>query len=124
MRTIREIWDKCKGEWFTALVLVLVALIAFGLGRLSQLEQPKFPIQIKNDKNAGTASASESISNNTTTQNTKSGQVVGSKQGSKYHFPWCSGAKRIKAENLVTFATIEEAKAAGYEPAANCEGLN
>ena len=52
-----------------------------------------------------------------------SGEVVASKSGTKYHLPTCSGAKSIKPENLITFATIAEAKAAGYTPAANCKGL-
>ena len=29
--------------------------------------------------------------------------VVGSKSGTKYHFPSCSGAKRIAPQNLITF---------------------
>ena len=120
MRTIKEILDKCKGEWYLALVLILVILLAFGLGRLSRLEQPKFPIKIQQIEQANNTN---NVTTNVTTQN-NNGQVVGSKQGSKYHFPWCSGAKRIKPENLVTFATIEKARVAGYEPAANCEGLN
>lgn len=49
--------------------------------------------------------------------------VVGSKNSNKYHFPWCSGAKRIKAENIVSFTSFEAARAAGYGPASNCPGL-
>ena len=51
------------------------------------------------------------------------GEVVASKTGTKYFLPWCSGAKNISAENLVTFPSAEEAKAGGYTPAANCKGL-
>lgn len=51
------------------------------------------------------------------------GKIVGSKNGSKYHYPWCQGAERIKEENKVWFATAAEAKRAGYTPAANCPGL-
>ncbi|MEK7610426.1 MAG: hypothetical protein AAB468_01620 [Patescibacteria group bacterium] len=51
------------------------------------------------------------------------GQVVASKKGKKYHLPWCAGAKAIAAANKVTFASAEEARAAGYTPAANCPGL-
>jgi hypothetical protein len=51
------------------------------------------------------------------------GQVVASKTGAKYYLPWCATAKRIKPENQVWFASQEAAKAAGYEPAANCKGL-
>lgn len=51
------------------------------------------------------------------------GEVVASKSGTKYYFPWCGTAKRIKEENKVWFASRAEAEAAGYEPAANCKGL-
>jgi hypothetical protein len=51
------------------------------------------------------------------------GKYVASKSGSAYHFPWCSGAKRIKEENKIYFNTKEEAEKAGYHPAGNCKGL-
>lgn len=51
------------------------------------------------------------------------GEVVASKSGAKYFFPWCGGAKLIKEENKVWFASADAARAAGYEPAANCKGL-
>ncbi|MFH1608762.1 MAG: hypothetical protein ABH951_01935, partial [Patescibacteria group bacterium] len=51
------------------------------------------------------------------------GLLVGSKNGTKYHYPWCSGALRIKEENKVWFNSMEEARQAGYTPAANCKGL-
>jgi hypothetical protein len=51
------------------------------------------------------------------------GKYLASKNGTKYYLPTCSGAKRIKEENKVWFATIEDAQAAGLGPAANCPGL-
>jgi len=51
------------------------------------------------------------------------GAYVGSRNGSKYHFPWCPGAQQIKEENKVWFSSVEEAQKAGYTPAANCKGL-
>lgn len=50
-------------------------------------------------------------------------EVVGSRNGGKYHYPWCSGAKQIKDSNLIYFNTIDEARALGYLPAKNCKGL-
>jgi hypothetical protein len=51
------------------------------------------------------------------------GKYLASKNGKKYYLPSCSGAKRIKDENKVWFATLEDAQAAGLTPAANCPGL-
>ncbi|HOA47541.1 MAG TPA: Ada metal-binding domain-containing protein [Candidatus Pacearchaeota archaeon] len=49
--------------------------------------------------------------------------IVASKNGTVYHYVWCSGAKRIKEENKIYFNSIEEAEKAGYRPAKNCPGL-
>lgn len=51
------------------------------------------------------------------------GKYVASKNGKKYYLPSCSGASRIKEENKVWFASIEEARASGRTPASNCPGL-
>lgn len=50
-------------------------------------------------------------------------KIVASKNGEVYHYVWCSGAKRINEENKIYFDSKEKAKAAGYRPAKNCEGL-
>lgn len=54
---------------------------------------------------------------------TSDGEVIGSKSGKKYYFPWCGTVKRIKPENQVKFASIEEARKAGFTPGGNCKGL-
>lgn len=51
------------------------------------------------------------------------GQVVASKNGTKYFLPWCGGASQIKEENKIWFADNEAAEKAGYTPAGNCKGL-
>ncbi len=48
------------------------------------------------------------------------GPFVGSKNSNVYHYPWCYEAKKIKAENLVVFATVADACAAGYRPFEVC----
>lgn len=129
MGIIREIWDKCKSEWFTGLVFTLSLLLAFGLGRLSLSAPAQSPIAITGSSAQSlTASAAASAgapaqSNLTNNKLSVEGKVVASKEGSKYHYPWCSGAKRIKPENLVEYESIAAAKAAGLTPAGNCPGL-
>ncbi|MCA9367941.1 deoxyribonuclease I, partial [Candidatus Kaiserbacteria bacterium] len=49
--------------------------------------------------------------------------VIASKNGTKYHLPSCPGASQIKEANRLEFASIAQARAAGYEPAKNCPGL-
>lgn len=52
-----------------------------------------------------------------------SGMYLASKNGTKYYLPSCSGAKRIKDENKVWFATKADAEASGRTPASNCPGI-
>jgi methylphosphotriester-DNA--protein-cysteine methyltransferase len=52
-----------------------------------------------------------------------SGSYVASKSGTKYHLPWCPGAKQIKEDNKIWFDTKEDAEKSGYAPAANCKGI-
>jgi hypothetical protein len=51
------------------------------------------------------------------------GAYVGSRKGTKYHLPWCAGAKTISEENKVWFQSKEEAASRGYTPAQNCKGI-
>jgi len=117
---------KIKEDLFVALLIVLVGLASFGLGKLSVIEAEKTPISIANDgQTAGNMPGSANTSGTSTGQAvTGQGIVFGSKTGTKYYYPSCSGAGRIKPENRVWFPTIAAAKAAGLTPAANCPGLN
>ncbi len=108
----------------TIVIIVLVGLSSFGLGRLSVTEEQRVPLQIIEPQN-------QQASVSTVNQNSQKqvdtavsgGQVVASKNGSKYHFPWCSGAKSINEANKIWFNSPEDARKAGYTPASNCKGL-
>ncbi len=131
--SIKEFVEKSKGfiekdrDIFIAIIIVLVAFGSFGLGRLSKTEELKTPISIENmgasvlEVKTGSKLSSNKESLSPSPQG--GGFYVGSKNGSKYHHPWCGGAKRIKEGNKVIFNTIEEAREAGYSPAGNCKGL-
>lgn len=133
-------WNKIKGflvddTVFYGLLMVLIGLSSFGLGRWSidppglhnqpasiilnnQPESGRLNLQhIEGGGELGAADAAPTATSVTT------GQFVASKNGSKYHFPWCPGAKQMKEENKVWFSSREEAETAGYSPAANCKGL-
>ena len=48
---------------------------------------------------------------------------VAAKTGTKYYFPWCSGASRISEANKVWFDSYEAAQKTGLTAAANCPNL-
>lgn len=115
-----------ESRYFLAIIIVLVAIIAFCLGRVSKIEGSKEPVRVLESQAAATAVPASNMSNgtfDTPTPQTSSGQVVGSKNGTKYHLPSCPGAKQISEKNKITFNSIEEARAKGYTPASNCKGL-
>jgi len=97
---------------FYALLVISVAIVAFLLGRnsLAQMQPQAAGVQISQTV------VSEAIQ----TVPAGSVSVVASRSGTKYHLPTCPGAKQIKESNKIVFASIEQAKAAGYGPAANC----
>ncbi len=115
---------------FVVIIIILVAFTSFGMGRLSVATQEKTPIVFSEKLPVSfekiqssspqelTGAVSKSLDNSL-----KSGSIVASKNGTKYHFPWCSGVKRIKEENKIWFNNEQEAREAGYTPAANCKGL-
>lgn len=114
-----------KKDLYLVVVVVLVAIISFGLGRLSKIREEKTPIIIEN-----TALNAISASSSVVKVDTKKATIdkaemifVASKNGKKYYFMWCESAKIIKDQNRVWFSSKEEAEKAGYEPAANCKGL-
>lgn len=126
MKSIEEYFKKIKPyetDLVISLTIILVAFLSFGLGRLSKIEENKVPITIES-VGAGVI-GTQNTDNNPQLggETSKLGVIVASKNGTKYHFPWCSGAMRMKDENKIWFESEDEAKSAGYSPASNCKGL-
>ncbi len=141
LTTIKDLREKIKGlryscniraiqdDVFLGLIIILVAFGSFGLGRLSKIEGAKIPIQIENTPEVNPDTFRRSVQANTvaTPQSlisaNQTGELVGSKNGTKYHYTWCSGAQRIADANRIYFTSKSDAEARGYTPAVNCKGL-
>jgi len=120
---------------FHSVLLFLVSAASFGFGRLSVIDPASDKKPLISGENSPAAAlitalpteqastSATSVVAKTESSATEKTIVVGSKSGTKYHLPDCPGAKRIKPANLITFESIEAAKAAGYSPASNCKGL-
>jgi DNA/RNA endonuclease YhcR with UshA esterase domain len=124
-------YDKFKtlvqnDGFFYGVLLVLVAVSSFGLGRMSETEisqkPPSNSIQLTQKAAVGESAVAKATSTKSTEVKTE-GSFVASKSGSKYHLLTCPGAKQIKEENKIFFASQEEAEKAGYSKASNCKGL-
>ncbi len=129
-QNIREVGVRVKvylaePQVFSSILLVLVALTAFGLGRQSVeqvVQEAVAPAALEIGNGVKGEERTNSASTAPTT-GTLSTYYVASRNGEVYHLPHCAGAKRISEANMITFKTKEEAEAAGLRPAANCKGI-
>ncbi len=141
--SIQELLLKFKGvyknpEFLLTLLIVSVSGASFYLGRLSNEGNSPRIEQIS--QSAGVVLSQEATEepdakSNITPQESETNEVkeapasseqgkfVASKSGTKYHLPWCAGAKQIKESNKIWFESKEEAERAGYTPASNCKGI-
>lgn len=132
--SINDFMNKIKGQInidrtniLLILILVLVGVSSFGLGRLSALEGSKNDLSILDNKNVksvkeeiGKSSLGENtLENNDVLSNQK--MYVASKNGKIYYSSSCTGASRIKPENQMWFSSKEEAEDSGYTLAKSCQ---
>jgi hypothetical protein len=118
--SLKYIWEKIKSvgeDLYIYLIIILIGLLGYGLGRLSKIEESRVPITIKSSASLVLSKDDKVISE------TQSGQFVASRNGKAYYAPWCAGVSRIKPENKIWFKNSAEAEGAGYKKASGCNGL-
>lgn len=107
-------------QYFYGCLVIIVGLLSFILGQLSVN-------QVKEESSANKILIEKPDKIDETNSKISAGElnqpIIASKSGTKYHLISCPGANQIKKENRITFASVEEARAAGYTPAGNCPGL-
>jgi hypothetical protein len=126
--SIKQIIEKIKHFYTTVplvalfgVIIILLGFVGFGLAQLASRHASQQGITM-----SAAASPESTISAGATAskvQGVSKGMVVASKRGKKYHYPWCSGAKRMSPKNKRWFNSVKEARSAGYLPAKNCKGL-
>ncbi len=119
MKTITGYWLKIKGlldagigEWGLFVLVFLIGIASFGLGRLSALQDVRPPVSLNQ---AGWEASPRALY--------VGGLIVASRTGSVYYYPWCTSAVNILPQNQVWFADEAAAQQAGYAPAKTCKGL-
>lgn len=131
MEKIKLFLESEKGkDIVVVLIVILVGLGSFELGRLSTEENNSSGIKIEynnqnNTQGANVILATENTINTKTpqevTQTSNSGKnFFASTRGSKYYTLGCSAGKTIKQENRIYFTTGEEAQTAGYALSDSC----
>ena len=116
---------------YLCVVLVLIGIISFGLGRLSvrplaTISAQGAAVSLISAQNAPKSSVTTSTIGTAEVlpqylPATSSALFVASKSSTKYHKVTCGGAKTIKESNKIYFQSESEAESAGYSKAANCK---
>ncbi len=120
---IGEWLKKNQADMAMVIGFILVAVVAFGAGRLSAPEIVRNPVVIEEPDSTGAVNLYGDVSQPLKTAEQGSpavtaekGMFVASRGGTKYHWPWCSWGERIKQTNQVWFNSEKEAQVAGYSP--------
>lgn len=124
IRKIKGWAGERENDLFTALIIVLTAIAAFGLGRLSAIYDAKMPIIIKNSAKAPAVNATASVRASVTDRSTDTasvGKYLASKNGKKYYPADCPAASRIAEANRIWFNSTTEAEQAGLTLSASCQ---
>ncbi len=99
--------------YFWAIVIILVSLLSFGIGRLTAI--PREGVKINFDQNLLSQGAEVRSSLTPVTQ----GKISASVNGTKYYYPHCKN--NISEKNKIFFDSAMRAEEAGYELAMNCK---
>lgn len=137
--SIKSFWTEYEYKIILIIGFLLVALISFEFGYRQASAVVTSPIIIEkpiasseNSPEGQVGGATESKSTTTPKAPTEANSqatttvplncaFVGSKNSDKFYPPSCSYAKRIKPENIVCFATAQEALAQGRTASTGCK---
>lgn len=116
--------DFTRGDFYIITIIIFIGFVGFGLGRLSSIEENRESVKIEFSEylSASVLNGQKTDQKDLSVTITE-GLIIASKGGSKYHYPWCGGAKSISEKNKIWFDSTEDARKAGYTPAQNCKGL-
>ncbi len=109
---IKNIGGSALGQWGQLVIVLLVGLGSFGLGRFSAFEDVQAPVSIKEASSEGKPRGMY-----------MGGLILASRAGSAYYYPWCQGASKITPQNQVWFESEATARQAGYTASKSCKGL-
>ncbi len=118
------------------IAIITITTISFNLGRVSVsdkhnahilISSPGEPNQGQSDPSLSEGEKAINKENNTNPPTREANPlgnipVVVSKKSKSgvYHYPWCSGAKKMNQENKIEFSSATKAEEAGYRLAGNC----
>lgn len=119
---IKEFLQLYYEEIGVSLIIVLVALSSYYLGRISVSFESEHP-QITIEEVSKVETSSDQARLAPPAGEADSAQVVATKNGKRYYYPWCPTVAKLSDSAKRHFASAAEAMAAGLTPAKNCAGM-
>lgn len=122
LKHYQDILIKNEDKIILAIGFILVAILSFGAGKLSEVNRGQTPIIFQDNANCV---KSQALTNKITDDQNKSiesmtqGKIIGNKNSKIYHIPGGGSYGKISEENRVYFATEADAQKAGYRKARN-----
>lgn len=133
MEKIKSFVDSSKGkDILTIMIVVLVGIGSFELGRLSKDNTSSGGLNIRYEDPADLLANTARVGdikpinevvgkvNTSKSPSPKTGNFFASKRGKKYYSISCGAGKTIKVDNRIYFDTREEAEKAGFELSSAC----
>lgn len=105
---------------YLALIIILVATLSFGLGRLSSQDR-EAGVRLEYTPELSQTGSAINSTKLAPSNVINTAEVVASSKGTKYHYSYCPGAKQISEKNRITFENSAAAEASGYTLASNCK---
>ncbi len=119
LKHYQDILIKNEDRIILAIGFVLVAILSFGAGKLSEVQQGQTPIIFQDTANCPKSQGLSADNQGGVITEETAGQIIGNKNSRIYHLPGGSFYGKISAENRVYFATEADAQKAGYRKAKN-----
>lgn len=119
---LKNILEKAiKIKWVRVGNIGLLIMLNFLVFNLKKDNGPVYLIIYSTQTTYLSEQDQKSLSKDTKfSKDLQKGEVLASKNGTKYYFPGCSGVSRIKPENIVYFGSEKDALAKGLVLAKNC----
>lgn len=120
---MNDLFKRNRKDIFLFTAVALISLSSFALGRLTAPRIPQTPIQFREIDARAQFFSTSTLGVGESSDTNQGAQLVASKNGKYYYYPWCPGADRLSEKNKITFSSADEARAKGYAPSSNCPGL-
>ena len=121
MEKIKQFVQSNSGkDILTIIIIILLGLMSFGLGRLSKEDSQGLKIEYNDQLNDVSSLNDSYVEPLAKVSNSVGKAFFASNRGKKYYSIGCSAGKTIKQENRIYFSTELDAQKAGYEKSTSC----